>query len=175
MRMDPTIPRNDGDEFRARGNGGSDTRDFSADTRDFSSDGTFGGRGFGVLFSEFMEQARRLVRAEVTLARAELRAEAKKASAGAGLLAGGGLVLFLGALTFIAFLVAALAELIPIWASALIVAVVLLAVGGAVAFAGLGKLKRIHGPQRTIQTLKEDGQWASRTAHSMKSQMHGHA
>ncbi|WP_164007138.1 phage holin family protein [Pyxidicoccus trucidator] len=166
--MDPTIPRSDGDGFRARGDGGSDTRDFS-------SDSAFGSRGFGDLFSEFMEQGRRLVRAEVTLARAELRAEVKKASAGAGLLAGGGVVLLLGALTFVAFLVAALAELIPVWASALIVAVLLLAVGGAVAWAGLGRLKRIHGPQRTIQTLKEDGQWASRTAHSMKSQMHGHA
>lgn len=167
--MDPTIPRyGDGDEFRARSDGASDVRDFStADADD--------GRGFGQLFSEFMEQGRRLVRAEVTLARAELKSEAKKASAGAGLLAGGGVVLLLGALTFVAFLVAALATVMPVWASALIVAVLLLAVGGAVAFAGIGKLKRIHGPQRTIQTLKEDGQWASRTAHSMKSQMHGHA
>lgn len=166
--MDPTTPRYDGDEFRARSDGASDTRDVSPDT-------SFGGRGFGELFSEFMEQGRRLLRAEVTLAKAELRTEAKKASAGAGLLAGGGVVLLLGALTFVAFLVAALATVLPVWASALIVAVLLLAVGGAVAWAGLGRLKRIHGPQRTIQTLKEDGQWASRTAHSMKSQMHGHA
>ncbi|MCY1016201.1 phage holin family protein [Pyxidicoccus sp. MSG2] len=158
--MEPTIPRHDGDGFRER-----------PDARDF----TFGSRGFGELFSEFMEQGRRLVRAEVALARAELKTEAKKASAGAGLLAGGGVVLFLGALTFVAFLVAALAVLMPVWASALVVAVLLLAVGGAVAWAGLGRLKRLHGPQRTIQTLKEDGQWASRTAHSMKSQMHGHA
>lgn len=165
--MEPTNPHFDGDEFRARPDGASDTRRVSPDT--------FGGRGFGELFSEFLEQARRLLRAEVTLARAELRAEAKKASAGAGLLAGGGVVLLLGALTFVAFLVAALATALPVWASALIVAVVLLAIGGAVAWAGLGRLKRIHGPQRTIQTLKEDGQWASRTAHSMKSQMHGHA
>ncbi len=167
--MDPTIPRyGDGDGFRARPDG-------APDVRDVSTDDAYGDRGFGQLFSQFMEQARRLVRAEVTLARAELKAEAKKASAGAGLLAGGGLVLLLGALTFVAFLVAVLATVIPVWASALIVAVLLLAVGGAVAWAGLGRLKRVHGPTRTIQTLKEDGQWASRTAHSMKSQMHGHA
>jgi len=36
-------------------------------------------------------------------------------------------------------------------------------------------MKKVHGPTKTIQTLKEDGQWASRTMHSMKSQMHGHA
>ncbi|MCP3138702.1 phage holin family protein [Pyxidicoccus xibeiensis] len=166
--MDPTIPRSNGDGFRAHVDDASDTRGVSPDT-------SFGGRGFGELFSEFMEQARRLMRAEFTLARAELRSEAKKASAGAGLMAGGAVVLLLGAFTFVAFLVAALAELMPVWASALIVAVLLLAVGGAVAWAGLGRLKRVHGPQRTIQTLKEDGQWASRTAHSMKSQMHGHA
>ncbi|ATB46114.1 phage holin family protein [Corallococcus macrosporus] len=134
-----------------------------------------GADGFGALFSEFTAQARRLVRAEVSLARTELRAEARKASAGARLLAGGGVVLLLGALTFVAFLVAALAEALPLWASALIVAVVLLAVGGGVAWSGLQRMKQVHGPERTIQTLKEDGQWASRTAHAMKSQIHGHA
>ncbi|WIG95560.1 phage holin family protein [Myxococcus sp. SDU36] len=133
------------------------------------------GDGFGALFSEFTEQARRLVRAEVSLARTELRTEAKKASAGAGLLAGGGVVLLLGAITFVAFLVAVLALALPLWASALIVAAVLLAVGGAIAWSGLQRMKQVHRPERTIQTLKEDGQWASKTAHSMKSQMHGHA
>ncbi|QSQ19591.1 phage holin family protein [Pyxidicoccus parkwayensis] len=158
--MEPTTPRHDGAGY---------------ETRDFSSESAFGSRGFGELFSEFMEQARRLVRAEVSLARTELRDEVKKVSASAKLMAAGGVVLLLGAMTFVAFVVAALATVIPTWASALIVAVLLLAVGGAVAWMGLGRLKQVHGPQRTIQTLKEDGQWANRTAHSMKSQMHGHA
>jgi len=127
------------------------------------------------LVSEFLEQGRRLVRAEVTLARAEVRDELKKTSAGAGLAAGGGVVVLLGAFTFIAFLVIALANVMPLWLSALLVAVVLLAGGAGLTWFGLQRLKTVQGPKKTIQTLKEDSQWASRTMHSMKSQMHGHA
>jgi hypothetical protein len=127
------------------------------------------------LVSEFLEQGRRLVRAEVQLARAEVRDELQKVPASAGLAVGGGVVVLLGALTFVAFLVIALAGVMPLWLSALLVAVVLLAVGAGVTSAGIQRLKKIHGPTKTIQTLKEDSQWASRTMHSMKSQMHGHA
>ncbi len=127
------------------------------------------------LVSEFLEQGRRLVRAEVQLARTEVRDELKKAKAGAGLTAGGGVVLLLGAFTFVAFLVIALAGVMPLWLSALIVAVVLLAGGAGLTWLGLQRCKTVHGPTKTIQTLKEDSQWASRTMHSMKSQMHGHA
>jgi hypothetical protein len=127
------------------------------------------------LVSELLDQGRRLVRAEVQLARAEVKSEVKKASAGAGLIAGGGVVLFLGAMAFVAFLVIALAGVMPLWASALLVAVLLLGGGAALAYGGLQAMKKVHGPTKTIQTLKEDGQWASRTMHSMKSQMHGHA
>jgi Flp pilus assembly protein TadB len=127
------------------------------------------------LVSEFLEQGRRLVRAEVTLARAEVRDEIKKTSAGAGIAAGGGVVVLLGAFTFVAFLVIALAGVMPLWLSALLVAVVLLAGGAGLTWFGLQRLKTVHGPTKTIQTLKEDGQWASRTMQSMKSQMHGHA
>lgn len=127
------------------------------------------------LVSEFLEQGRRLVRAEVTLARAEVKDELKKTSAGAGLAAGGGVVVLLGAITLVAFLVIALAYAMPLWLSALLVAVVLLAGGAGLTWLGLQRLKTVHGPTKTIQTLKEDGQWASRTMHSMRSQRHGHA
>lgn len=142
-------------------------------TRKFGVEEDF--RPLKELVSEFFEQGRRLVRAEVTLARTEMRDELKKTSASAGLIAGGGLVLLLGAFTFVAFLVIALAGVMPLWLSSLLVAVVLLAAGAGVAYAGLQRFKKVHGPTKTIQTLKEDSQWASRTMHSMKSQMHGHA
>lgn len=127
------------------------------------------------LVSEFLEQGRRLVRAEVTLARAEVKDELKKTSAGAGLAAGGGVVVLLGAITFVAFLIIALAYAMPLWLSALLVAVMLLGGGAGLTWLGLQRLKTVQGPTKTIQTLKEDGQWASRTMRSMKSQRHGHA
>lgn len=127
------------------------------------------------LVSEFLEQGRRLVRAEVQLARTEVRDELKKTTASVGVTAAGGVVVLLGAFTFVAFLVIALAGVMPLWLSALIVAVVLLAGGAGIVWLGLQRFKTVHEPTKTIQTLKEDSQWASRTMHSMKSQMHGHA
>ena len=125
--------------------------------------------------SEFLDQGKQLLRAELKLARTELRAEAKKATAGSGMLAAGGVVLLLGAIALVAFLVIALDLVLPLWASALLVTVLLLAVGAGVAMAGSKRLKTIHAPTKTIQTLKEDSQWASTTMRSAKSQMHGHA
>jgi uncharacterized membrane protein YqjE len=164
--MEPFDPR-----YKAGTNGQSVG---ASSSQGFGADGQ-ASRPIKELVSEFLEQGRRLVRAEVQLARAEVKTEVKKASAGAGLIAGGGVVVFLGAMTFVAFLVIALSGVMPLWASALLVAVLLLAGGAAIAYGGLKAMKKVHGPTKTIQTLKEDGQWASRTMHSMKSQMHGHA
>jgi membrane protein implicated in regulation of membrane protease activity len=89
--------------------------------------------------------------------------------------AAGAYVLVLGSLTFVAFLVLALAGLMPAWAAALLVCVALLAVGGALGWTGLQRLKQVHAPQRTMETLKEDSRWAKETMRSARSQMHGHA
>ncbi|MBN8233230.1 phage holin family protein [Corallococcus macrosporus] len=141
----------------------------------FRTDGGLGEQSLGTLVSEFIEQGRHLLRAELTLARTEMRAEAKKAAAGGGMVAAGGVVLFLGAMALVAFLVIALAELMPLWASALLVTVLLIAAGAGLAAVGAKRLKTVHAPRKTIQTLKEDSQWASTTMRSAKSQMHGHA
>lgn len=132
-------------------------------------------RPLGALVSEFIEQGRHLVRAEFTLARTELKSEARKAAAGGGMLAAGAVVTLLGAMTLVAFLVIALANVMPLWASALLITVVLLAVGVGVGVVGAKRLKTVHPPQKTLQTLKEDSQWASTTMRSAKSRMHGHA
>jgi membrane protein implicated in regulation of membrane protease activity len=95
--------------------------------------------------------------------------------AGAVFVAGGGVALFLAGIAFVVFAIAVLATFMPVWLSALLVTVALAVVGAVVANVGLKRLKQVHGPQKTIRTLKEDSQWASRTMHSMKSQMHGHA
>jgi hypothetical protein len=127
------------------------------------------------LVGEFLDQARRLLRAEISLARREVRDEVKKATAGAGMLAAGGGILLLGVMTLVAFLVIALAYAVPLWASALIVTVALLAAGAGVAFIGLKRLRTVKGPEQTIQTLKEDARWASTTMSAAKSQTHASA
>jgi hypothetical protein len=127
------------------------------------------------LVQELVEQGRRLMRAELHLARSELKGEAKKAARASGVAAAGAGLLVLGTFTFVAFLVLALAALIPAWAAALVVCVFLLAGGALLAQAGVQRLKQVHPPQTTMETLKEDSRWAKETMRSAQSQMHGHA
>jgi uncharacterized membrane protein YqjE len=132
-------------------------------------------RAFGSLLGEFFDQAQRLIRAEVTLAKTELRQELTKAKAGAVMVGLGGVLLLLGTFAFGAFAIIALDLVMPLWLSALIVTVAFLAIGAGIANVGLKRMKQVHAPEQTLRTLKEDSQWASRTLKSMKSQMHGHA
>jgi uncharacterized membrane protein YqjE len=132
-------------------------------------------RAFGSLLSEFFDQGKRLIRAEVTLAKTELRQELTKVKAGGMMVGVGGVLLLLGGIAFTAFAVIALALVMPLWLSALIVTVLFLAIGAGIAYGGIKRMQQLHAPDQTIQTLKEDSQWASRTLKSMKSQMHGHA
>jgi len=87
----------------------------------------------------------------------------------------GGALLLIGGIAFMLFACAVLALVMPFWLSTLIVTVAFLAAGAGVAYAGLQRMKQVHAPNQTIQTLKEDSRWASRTFQSVKSQMHGHA
>jgi hypothetical protein len=127
------------------------------------------------LVGDFLDQARRLLRAEISLARREVRDEVKKVTAGGGMVAAGGGVLLLGVMTLVAFLVIALAHAVPLWASALIVAVALLGAGALLASIGLKRLRAVKGPQQTVETLKEDARWASTTMSAAKSQTHASA
>lgn len=167
--------RYDSEEYRANPRTGARTDGFRDGEGDFAADGTEAERPLKELVREFMDEGRRLVRAELTLARAELKAEAKKAGAGAGMGAAGGVVALLGGMTLVAFLVLALAQVMPAWLSALLVAVALIAVGGVLVMAAKKRLTTVHGPTKTIQTLKEDKEWARRTMQSVKSATHGNA
>ena len=54
-----------------------------------------------------------------------------------------------------------LALLIPLWASALLVGIVVMAVGGLLTMRALADLRRASlAPTRTIETLREDVEWA---------------
>ncbi|MDQ3263951.1 MAG: phage holin family protein [Myxococcota bacterium] len=122
----------------------------------------------GELLSGMMEQGRRLMREEVRLAKAELREETREVGRDAAAIGGGGVLAHTGALVLAGAVVAVLSLLMPVWAAALITAVALLGIGGAIALSGYKKLKKVHGPRETVATLKEDQQWAKQTAHDAK-------
>jgi len=58
-------------------------------------------------------------------------------------------------------LILGLGQLLPLWLSALIVGLVVAVVGYGVLQSGVSALKRANlTPQETIETLKEDAEWA---------------
>lgn len=88
------------------------------------------------------EQLARLVRQELALARAELFASGRQAVLGGGLLATAALVGLGAWLAAVAAAIAGIAEGLPVWASALIVAGVLGTLAGGLALLGRSRLAR---------------------------------
>ena len=102
-----------------------------------------------------------LMRQEVELAKVEIKEEATKAGKASGTLVGAGLVGFL-VLVFLSLAVMfGLDQVMPIgWAA--VITAVLLAIVAAVLFAvGRRQLRQVNPkPEQTVETLKEDVQWA---------------
>ncbi|MEV6301648.1 phage holin family protein [Actinoplanes sp. NPDC051861] len=104
------------------------------------------------------EQVSRLVRDELTLAKAELAEKGKHAGIGAGLFGGAGVLALYGVGTLVATLVIVLNLWLELWAAALIVTVVLFLIAGILALVGKKQLDRATPPepQAAIQNLKAD-------------------
>jgi uncharacterized membrane protein YqjE len=113
----------------------------------------------GQLVADMLKQSTELVKKEVALAKAELHADFKREIAAAKGLGVAGVCALCGLnllLVMVAFL---LADVMPAWAAALVVAGVVLAIGTV--FGLIGWSKRVKTPlEKTQKTLKEDVQWA---------------
>jgi len=116
----------------------------------------------GDLLKRLSNETTQLVRQELELAKAELTEKGKKAGQGAGMFGAAGLtaLLSLGALT--ACLILALDHAVADWLAALIVTAVWAAVAGVLALRGRDKVHEATPPvpEQTIETVKEDVQWA---------------
>jgi MFS family permease len=118
------------------------------------------------LARQLSNQTTELVHHEVELAKAELRDKGKRAGIGAGMFGGAGaLGLYaLGALT--AAIIAGIAEAVPVWASALIVAALYGAIAGILALRGKKKVQQATPPlpEETVQSVKEDVRYTKQRA-----------
>jgi uncharacterized membrane protein YqjE len=128
-------------------------------------------RSLGELLKQLSEQTTRLVHQELELAKAELQQKGKEAGAGAGMFGGAGALglAALGALT--ACFILALNAIMPAWLAALIVAVVYGAIAAFLALRGRDKVKQATPlvPEQTIETVKEDVEWAKTQLRSEKT------
>lgn len=118
-------------------------------------------RGVGELLGEIASDLGTLVRQEIELAKAEVKQEAGKAGGAAGMFGGAGVAGLITAIFASLTLMFALDALMPIgWAAFIVTA--LWAVAGFVLYTrGRDQLRSIKAPTQTIETLKEDAQWAS--------------
>lgn len=125
-------------------------------------DGELREQPMGELFKQLSTDLSTLVRQELRLAQVEMTEKGKRAAVGAGFLGGAGIVslLLLGSLT--ACIIAALAEGMDVWLAALIVTMVYGAIAGVLALTGKQRVAEATPvvPEQTVQTLKEDAQWA---------------
>lgn len=118
-------------------------------------------RSLGDLFAELANETSTLVRQEIQLAKTEVTQKATSAGKDIGYMAAGGAIAYIGAIVLAFAVVYALAELIPLWVSALIVGLVIVGVGYLLIQRGLTALKKIDPtPRETIESLKEDKEWA---------------
>ena len=118
-------------------------------------------RSLGELFGELSRELSTLVRQEMSLAQTEVSQTASQLGKDIGFLAVGGTVAYAGFLALLAALSLALALVLPWWLAALVVGLVVAGVGYVLVQKGLTNLKRTDlAPRQTVETLKEDVQWA---------------
>jgi hypothetical protein len=114
--------------------------------------------GTSELISQASEQISTLVRAEMRLALAEMKDKGRNAGVGAGLFGGAGLVALYGTAALIVAVTAALDLALPLWAAALIVGAVLLAVAGVLGLIGRRRFDQAVPPvpAQAIQSIEKD-------------------
>lgn len=101
----------------------------------------------GQLVNQLSEQVSTLVRDELTLARMEMVEKGKRAGTGAGLLGGAGVVALYGLGALFVTIGALLALVMPVWAAALILTVLLFAAAGIAALIGKNQVKQAVPPE----------------------------
>jgi uncharacterized membrane protein YqjE len=116
----------------------------------------------GELFKQLSSDLSTLVRQELALAQTEMTQKGKQAGLGIGMFGGAGLLALLALGSLSAFFIALLATALKTWLAALIVAVAYGVLAGALALSGKSELSSATPPvpDQTIETVKEDVQWA---------------
>ena len=122
-------------------------------------------RSYADVFQDIVRNIQEIVRSEVRLAKTEIRDEALKAKSASLLVAEGVVSAVFGVLFLLLMVVYLLTLVVPNWAAALIVAVALAIVAATTLMTGIKRFKQIHPtPERTLQTVKENVEWAKQQA-----------
>ncbi len=127
----------------------------------------------GELFKRLTTDTTELIRAEMTLAKVEMReigANAGRDASKIGMATGLALI---GALALATFLIIGLGDLIDSYAaSALVVALLTLGIGAWLGRNAMDDIKRRGlAPKKTVQTLRDDASWAKEEGRELKREL----
>jgi Putative Actinobacterial Holin-X, holin superfamily III len=127
-------------------------------------------RPIGQVAKDLTSDLSLLVRQEMELAKAEMAKKGRTAAPGLGMLGGAGVVGLCAAGASTAFLILVLSLFLPEWAAALIVGAGLVAVAFVLARQGKERVEEAGAPlpEQTIETVKEDVEWAKTRATSAR-------
>jgi len=117
-------------------------------------------RSMAEVVQNIVGNVQEIIRSEFRLAKAETRQEVSKAAKSSVVL-GAGLVLAAYAVGFLLLTIMyGLETTLPAWLAALIVAVGVMIIAMVAVMAGRKRMKQVHMPEKTIETMKENVQWA---------------
>jgi hypothetical protein len=118
-------------------------------------------RSLGSLIVELTRELKELFVTEVELARTEVSTKIERAATGVGALVAGGAIALSGLMALVAAAIIGLdAAINELWLSALIVGVVVLAIGAALAMAGKNQMTAEKlAPKKTAENIREDARF----------------
>ena len=125
-------------------------------------------RSLGEQFGQLSAETSTLIRQELALARAELTEKGREAGKGAGLFGGAGVLGLLAAGALTAGLILLLDLVMAPWLAALIVGAVEAAIAAFLGLRGRDRVQRATPPvpEQTVDTVKEDVEWAKNRTRS---------
>jgi Putative Actinobacterial Holin-X, holin superfamily III len=120
------------------------------------------------LVKDLSREVSDLVRQEIALARAEMMQKGRKAGRGAGMLSGAAVLGLAAVGGSMATCILLLDLVLPTWLAALIVTAAYAAVAAVLGLRGKEEISEVGPPtpDRTVESVKEDVQWAKTRATS---------
>jgi uncharacterized membrane protein YqjE len=118
-------------------------------------------RSISEILQDVLRNLQSIVRSEVRLAKTEVGEELTKVKPAIVLLGMGAVCGLFGVLFLLLTTMYAIALALPLWASALVVAVVLIIITAITLKAGQKRMERVQPlPDKTIASMKENAEWA---------------
>jgi uncharacterized membrane protein YqjE len=116
-------------------------------------------RPMGAILHDVAEDVAGIVRSEIKLAKTELSTQVTRIAEALPMLISGAVFGFCALGLLLTTGVLAIGLVLPFWAAAAIMFGLTVIIAAILLTVGKGMLSKVHGPERTVETLKENAEW----------------